>query len=183
MIIGMSFVVGLLVWTLLEYLIHRFVFHERALGKKLPVEHLKHHAEVDYFAPFRLKLSMAAVVVGPLFVVGFFAPVFAWTGIGIISGWLAYEVLHWRIHVAAPIGRYGRWARRHHLAHHFGNSTKNHGVSSPIWDWVFGTLVVPATVHVPKKHVAKFPWLLDPSSSTPAVRPAWTSDYSVSGAQ
>ena len=78
--------------------------------------------------------------------------------LGIAAGYLFYEVLHRRIHVAAPFGRYGRWARVHHLAHHFGRADANHGVTSPLWDWVFGTRAPRATVKVPRKHAAKFPW-------------------------
>jgi len=29
---------------------------------------------------------------------------------------------------------------RHHLKHHFASDKTNFGVSSPLWDWVFGTL-------------------------------------------
>jgi len=34
-------------------------------------------------------------------------------------------------------------------------------VTSPIWDWVFGTLAKRATVKVPRRHASKFPWLLE----------------------
>jgi len=36
----------------------------------------------------------------------------------------------------------------------------NHGVTSPVWDWVFGTLAAPAIIEVPRRHVHCFAWLL-----------------------
>ena len=33
----------------------------------------------------------------------------------------------------------GRFLRRNHMIHHFANADANHGISSPLWDWVFRT--------------------------------------------
>ena len=177
-----SFVIGLFTWTLLEYLLHRFAFHEKKLGLLLAKDHLKHHAKVDWFVPLTTKLAAAAVILSILFVgASFLGALPAATFItGVVSGWVYYEVLHRRIHVAGPRNAYGTWARRHHLAHHFGHSTKNHGVTSPIWDMAFGTYVPITQVTGPRLHVAKFPWLL--ASSEPGDRtiaPAWSEQYRV----
>ena len=37
----------------------------------------------------------------------------------------------------------------------------NHGVTTPVWDWVFGTLERPQSIRVPRKYVHAFAWLLD----------------------
>lgn len=157
----LAFVVGLVAWTLLEYLLHRFVFHERALGVWLAKDHLQHHAKVDWFVPLRTKLAAAAAVLAVLFLGASLAGALpaATFSAGTVCGWVFYEVLHRRIHVARPRNAYGRWARRHHLAHHFGHSRQNHGVTSPIWDRAFGTYVVLEQVTVPRMHLSKFPWL------------------------
>jgi sterol desaturase/sphingolipid hydroxylase (fatty acid hydroxylase superfamily) len=182
-LLGLAFVLGLFLWTFLEYLLHRWVFHERVLGGAMAREHLEHHAKVDYFAPLSVKLALAVPIVGAIFAVGllFTAATFA-SGlvIGVLTGWIVYEVIHRRIHVAAPLNAYGRWARKHHLSHHFGNAKLNHGVSTPIWDHVFGTYAPDATVLVPRRHAAKFPWLLEDASRTPrelSLRDAWTQQY------
>jgi sterol desaturase/sphingolipid hydroxylase (fatty acid hydroxylase superfamily) len=185
--IGVGWVSGLFGWTLLEYVLHRFVFHERLLGARASRDHLKHHAKVDWFMPARAKAGLAVGVIGTLTAFGFvFSSVtgFAAFTSGLISGWLVYEWLHRRIHVAAPIGRYGRWARRHHLAHHFGLANKNHGVSSPIWDLAFGTYVPVAAVRVPRLHAAKFPWLVEPVAKSEdargyRVRASWAAQYAI----
>lgn len=178
---------GMFGWTLLEYLLHRFVFHERVLGARASRDHLKHHAKVDWFVPARLKAAAAFVVIGLIAALGFAFSAVAGFGAfasGLILGWLGYEWLHRRIHVAAPLGPFGRWARRHHLAHHFGLANKNHGVSSPVWDIVFGTYVPVTSVRVPRLHAAKFPWLIEPVATTDdprgyRVRASWADQYAI----
>lgn len=180
---GLAFVLGLLLWTFLEYVLHRWAFHERVLGAKVAREHLEHHAKVDYFAPLSVKLALAVPIVGAIFTLGLLVTAATFASglvIGVLTGWIVYEVIHRRIHVAAPLNAYGRWARKHHLSHHFGNAKLNHGVSSPIWDHVFGTYAPDATVLVPRRHAAKFPWLLDDPSRTPrelSLREMWTRQY------
>lgn len=177
-----SFLLGVFTWTLLEYLIHRFVFHGDLLGRAVASDHLQHHARFDWFAPFWKKSLTAAAVVLPLAAVGVAAvgpPGAAWA-VGVVGAWLAYEALHRRIHVAAPIGAYGRWARRHHLAHHFASPRKNHGVSSPLWDVVFGTLAAPVgELRVPGIHAGKLPWLVEASPDGWRVRPPYADAYRV----
>ena len=170
-----SFGAGLVAWTLLEYLLHRFVFHERVLGVAASREHLRHHAEVSWFAPLSSKLALAAVVVGgpgALLALLLGGAVTAALVGGVVAGWLAYELLHRRIHVVAPRNSYGRWARRHHLGHHFGHSRFNHGVTSPLWDHVFGTARETGVVRIPRRHVDQFPWLAHAPPEAP-----WCADY------
>lgn len=178
MTLALAFLIGLVTWTLLEYVLHRFAFHEKVLGVWLAKDHLKHHAKVDWFVPLHTKLAMASVVLSILFVAASLLgalPAATFVA-GIVVGWLFYEVLHRRIHVARPLNGYGRWARRHHLAHHFGHAKQNHGVTSPIWDRVFGTYVEVEQVTVPRMHLSKFPWL---EGGPRTIAPAWQREYRV----
>lgn len=168
-------VAGVALWSLLEYLLHRFVFHEmpgQALGAR---EHRMHHADPRYFAPWTQK-ALAGVAVtallGPLAwaLVGA-APAAAFTG-GFVGMYLLYEVLHRRVHTHPPRGPYGRWRRRNHLAHHFTDPRRAHGVTSPVWDGVFGTTLPAHRVRVPRK--LAMDWLLDERG---AVRPEYADDY------
>ncbi|MBX2799350.1 MAG: sterol desaturase family protein [Myxococcales bacterium] len=172
-------VLGLLTWTLLEYGLHRYVFHHGMWGRAAAREHTRHHKEVSWFAPWSSKLRLAAAVLTPLALAGWAlgggGTALAYVG-GIVGGWLGYELLHRRIHVAAPLNGYGAWARRHHLHHHFGNPATNHGVTSPLWDWVFGTHERVAHVRVPPRHAPKLPWLLDEAGHIAA---AFTGTYSL----
>jgi sterol desaturase/sphingolipid hydroxylase (fatty acid hydroxylase superfamily) len=85
----------------------------------------------------------------------------------------SYEILHRRTHTHAPRGAFSRWARRHHLYHHFGSPKSNHGVTSPIWDHVFGTYEEPGKIRVPRRHAPD--WLIDPE--TDDVFPKYQDDY------
>jgi hypothetical protein len=155
--IAAAFLLGALAWTLVEYLLHRFVGHGQR--RRMPSspwarltprgflgafndEHLRHHADARYFAPTSQKVVAALVVgsvfaaVGTLLVGPVLGPAFA---VGFSVTYATYEVLHRRIHTHAPRGRYGRWLRRHHLYHHFKTPRLNHGVTSPLWDKVART--------------------------------------------
>lgn len=179
MIVVVGVVAGLLLWSFLEYFLHRFVFHQRWFGARFSRDHGLHHARVDWFAPHARKIGISAPVIGATLAIG---AVFGGGGAGLgaagglLAGWGFYEVLHRQIHVAAPRGLYGDWARRHHLAHHFGNPSANHGVTSPIWDVVFGTLVPCDVVDVPARHLGKLPWLADRSDEG-RVAPAFSARY------
>jgi sterol desaturase/sphingolipid hydroxylase (fatty acid hydroxylase superfamily) len=173
-----AFVVGLLSWTLLEYGLHRFVFHERHLGVAAAREHTEHHAKVSWFAPWSSKLLLAVVLLVPLVGVGLpllgFGAV-AWA-VGVVCAWLAYEWLHRRLHTHGPLNAYGRWARRHHFFHHFRDPHRNYGVSSPVWDVVFGTRVKVEQVVVPARQAEHLPWLLGPDGE---VRPEVAADFAL----
>ena len=61
--LALTFAVGAFTWTLLEYVIHRWLGHHRRLrGNPFGVEHTRHHAEGNYFAATVKKLGVAAVV-------------------------------------------------------------------------------------------------------------------------
>lgn len=163
-------------WTLAEYLMHRFDGHGMKGRTRFSREHLAHHANGMYFAPAHMKALMAIpvlLVMGALTVplLGGLAGG-AFTG-GFMLTYLAYEVLHRRIHTHPPTGPYSRWARRHHLYHHFKSPRTNHGVTSPIWDHVFKTYEAPGRIRVPAKQV--MPWLMVDG----AVRPECEADYEV----
>lgn len=180
MTFGIGLVFGIALWTLLEYGIHRWVFHKRALGRTIAKEHLQHHAAVDYFAAPWMKVVLAIPVLGAILglaVLALGVELGVSVPVGVIAGWLTYEVIHRRIHTSAPLGRYGRWLRRHHLLHHFGRADCNHGVTTPVWDRVFGTLAPRETVRVPRRHAAKFPWLV--AADAPGVAAAFAGDYRI----
>jgi sterol desaturase/sphingolipid hydroxylase (fatty acid hydroxylase superfamily) len=127
---------GIALWTLIEYLLHRFAFHGFA-------PHYEHHADpVDpayILAPIWFSLSAAvAVWLGLALAMGSWAQS-ALTGAGVVCGYLGYEWVHLRIHSQAAGGRLLRIWRRRHFYHHFANDRRCFGVTSPIWDLAFGS--------------------------------------------
>jgi len=160
-----AIVLGVFTWSLLEYLIHRWLGH-RFKRNPFGVEHVRHHIEGNYFAPSFKKLIaavvFAAVVIGPAILIAGTTNGIAYV-VGLVTFYLMYEWLHRREHTHAAIGPYGRWARRHHFHHHFVDGRTNHGVTSPIWDFVFGTYERPSVIRVPAKLCMA--WLLDPAGA------------------
>ena len=127
-------VLGLLTWTIIEYLLHRLAFHGFA-------PHSEHHAvptdPVFIVAPLWLSLSSTLVLLAI-----FSLACRSWSAgasmvAGVIAGYLAYEAIHLRIHSPAAGGALLRALRKHHYYHHFASDQVCFGVTSPIWDWVF----------------------------------------------
>lgn len=168
---------GTCTWTLLEYTLHRGAGHHMRRGR-FRRDHARHHAEVSWFASTAAKATgmlliglitfpLAALIAGP-------APgtTFATT---LMLTYAGYEWLHRRAHTHPPRNRYGHWVRRHHFWHHFGDTTHNHGVTTPIWDIIFRTYTRPTTIRVPPKRA--MPWLCDPATGT--IRPAYRDTYTL----
>lgn len=141
------FLGGVAAWTFLEYLLHRWVFHfEPRAGSQLQQElsFLVHGVHHDYpYDPDRLVMPPAVAVVVAL-AVGFplraalghlFAPAFA----GLVAGYLWYDLTHYAVHHLRQRTALGRMQRRNHYLHHFRHPDRLFGVTTPIWDFVFGT--------------------------------------------
>lgn len=177
--VAIGFVLGMCSWGVAEYLLHRFVGHRPRSMTAFAVEHRMHHALGNYFAPTRKKvLAMTPVVLVVLWVGSLVAGTAGSAfGAGLLSMYVAYEWFHRRLHTHGPRNAFGRWARRHHFHHHYGNPRKNHGVTSPVMDWVFGTAEEPGLIRVPVKLVPA--WLLDPATGN--VFAQYAAQYSVAG--
>lgn len=131
---------GLLWWSLLEYLLHRFLFHRknRLFGRR----HLQHHARVKErplaLAPWPSAVLGAVLHAVPLFAfleASIAAPFFG----GFLVGYLVYEYVHYAVHYHRQRTPMGRWLRSYHLLHHHKTPKARYGVTSPVWDLVFGT--------------------------------------------
>jgi len=145
------FLFGAFSWSLFEYLIHRFVFHflaesERAV-KIVYVLHGNHHEyprdKERLFMPPVPSLMIAAVFfllffgIASLFAVG--TTVFAFFP-GFIFGYLTYGSMHYAIHAWNPPFKWMKPLWRNHHLHHYKNTELGFGVSSTLWDHVFGTM-------------------------------------------
>jgi sterol desaturase/sphingolipid hydroxylase (fatty acid hydroxylase superfamily) len=167
-------------WTFAEYALHHWLGHLPRGQRPFSREHLAHHTDTTYFTPTRLKILAGLAVAagaGPLAVWGL-GP---WSGVALVAGFVGgyafYEITHRRTHTHAPIGAYGRWTHRHHLTHHFNKPHHNHGVSTPLWDMIFGTYYRAEKVRVPRRHAME--WLVDPQ--TGEVREEYRDDYVLVG--
>jgi sterol desaturase/sphingolipid hydroxylase (fatty acid hydroxylase superfamily) len=171
-----TIVIAAWLWSFTEYAMHNWNGHLLKGRTDFSREHLAHHTNPEYMAP-DWKKAKAAIIVSALL-----TPAAIWllgTVLGLIfsvsyiGAYLYYEALHLHAHKAGPKTRYGRWVRKHHFAHHFNSPKYNHGVTSPLWDWVFGTLKPVDKVRVPERAVMV--WLCDPQ--TGEVYPEFANDY------
>lgn len=54
-------------------------------------------------------------------------------------GYLSYDYIHFYTHRVTPSTRVAKLIKKNHMIHHFEDSKTRWGVSSPLWDLVFGT--------------------------------------------
>jgi len=135
------FILGLLVWTVTEYVLHRFIFHfepKTSFGKRC---HFIFHGVHHDYPKDRLRLVLPPIVSIPLATMFYhifsnilrgaeFYPFFA----AFIIGYLIYDMLHYAIHHVQVKGKLWNILKTHHLKHHYVHPDKGYGVSSPIWD-------------------------------------------------
>lgn len=134
---------GIACWTLLEYLLHRFVFHHTPRSPRQMflgyLFHGVHHAfpedRLRWTIPLVTSLPVAAVLTAAAVLA--FGAAGALLMAGVLLGYLAYDLVHYAIHQGPARSRLGRYLRNRHLAHHYGVPERNFGVTSPLWDVVF----------------------------------------------
>lgn len=135
------FSIGAFVWTLVEYLIHRFLFHIKA-GRFQYLIHGVHHE----FPRDKERLMMPPLP-GLLLVIFFFglwSLLFGSKAYAFMSGfvlcYMFYTFIHYILHAWKPIkGLTFLWTH-HHKHHNPVFEHTSYGVSSPFWDYVFGTM-------------------------------------------
>jgi sterol desaturase/sphingolipid hydroxylase (fatty acid hydroxylase superfamily) len=150
-LIIMTFLIGLFVWTFAEYTLHRFVFHYPAKTPRMKritfLFHGIHHAQP--LEPTRLVMPPVVSIPGTILFFGLFrlligyflgfpqvvGTVFA----GFIVGYLTYDMTHYATHHFAMRAGVLKYLKRYHMQHHYKTPNKRFGVSSPLWDIVFGT--------------------------------------------
>lgn len=148
------FFAGLIFWTLFEYVMHRYLFHmvaESKMGRKIVYTmHGVHHEyprdRARLFMPPVPSIIISGIVFAMMYVV------LGWGALaffpGFIFGYLLYASMHYAIHAYAPPKFMKALWRNHHL-HHYKTPDKGFGVSSVLWDVVFGT--VPDRMHAEEK--------------------------------
>lgn len=159
-------VAGFLLWTFFEYVLHRWIFHHIPEDPvKRQSYYLVHQIHHDYHEWDRLVAPpMMSITLGVIFWVVFrlcFGAVLMWpVYAGFIIGYLAYDYTHFYTHFGTPKSKYTKLLRRRHMQHHTTYPDKWYGVSSPLWDYVFGTVVKPGDRPVKQEEVDWNPRIL-----------------------
>ena len=149
--IPLGFLLGLFLWTLSEYLLHRFLFHMPVKGEKAQriifLFHGVHHAQPQMktrlVMPPAVAIPLAAIFYGLFYLIfavilqspQWVPPVFS----AFILGYLIYDITHYATHHFPMRSGYLKYIKRYHMQHHYKTPTKRFGVTSPIWDSVFNT--------------------------------------------
>ena len=141
------FVGGVVIWTLTEYILHRYVFHYEPNSKVGKYLHFMMHGVHHEYPNDSKRLVMPPAVSIPLALLFYFLfslivgmkyifPFFA----GFLVGYMLYDEIHYATH-HAPL-KNGVWqkVKHHHVLHHYHDPGKGFGVSTPVWDYVFGTV-------------------------------------------
>lgn len=164
--IAAAFVLGFVLWPVLEYSLHRILAHTVSFRNKFKTEHLKHHAQRDYFAAGADKLFAAVPSATALFLAAWAAAGAAAAAaftIGFLACYMFYEWVHKRFHTHAPPHALGLRLRKHHFIHHFADPRSNHGVTTTLFDHVFGTFKTAEHVVIPRAFVPL--WMFEPGGA------------------
>lgn len=166
--VGLYALAGIALWTVVEYFAHRFVFHAgpqietevREIVGQLPpgepaLQHMRTFRQRHYFIAHGVhhdfpndtrRLVLPPSVSVPL-AVGFF---FLFRGLlgpgiglamygGFVAGYVTYDTVHYAVHHFSLHNAVMLYLKKHHYRHHYNDSTKDFGVTSPAWDVVMGT--------------------------------------------
>jgi 4-hydroxysphinganine ceramide fatty acyl 2-hydroxylase len=139
------FISGIFVWTFVEYIMHRFVFHYAPANKPWAqrIHFIFHGVHHDYpsdakrlVLPPSVSIPLATIfyflfiaILPVNYVFGFFP--------GFILGYLFYDLSHYAIHHFNFKGAIWKKIKQHHMLHHYQDPDKGYGVSSPLWDKIF----------------------------------------------
>ena len=136
---------GLVIWTITEYILHRFIFHfepSSNWGKRIHfIFHGVHHdyprdakrlvmppsASIPLALWFYFLFSL--IIVNKLLLYSFFS--------GFVAGYLVYDMMHYAMHHYNFKSPLMKRIKQHHMLHHYNDPTKGYGVSSSLWDVIF----------------------------------------------
>jgi sterol desaturase/sphingolipid hydroxylase (fatty acid hydroxylase superfamily) len=144
--IALLYLGGMFFWTLFEYIAHRYIFHwatENPRARKFVyILHGNHHHyprdRQRLFMPPLPSLILAVSLFGLHYLLlgtytySFFP--------GFILGYLLYASMHYAIHAWNPPFKWMKPLWRNHHLHHYKDEEKGFGVSSTLWDLIFGTM-------------------------------------------
>lgn len=139
------FVGGLVLFTFAEYWIHRSLYHMHPKSVRAARIQYKVHGVHHEFPKDKDRLAMPpwlSVLVATT-LLWLFQAALGDSGLALLSGFLLgyalYLLVHYSTHAFAPPKNALKLIWDHHAIHHYKDQNKAFGVSSPLWDYVFGT--------------------------------------------
>ncbi|KAI0501393.1 hypothetical protein KFK09_016338 [Dendrobium nobile] len=150
--VSLLILAGIFVWTLIEYCLHRFLFHIKTESYWANTAHYLLHGCHHKHPMDGLRLvfppAAAAVLCFPFFGLAKLlttataapaaaAPAFFGGG---MLGYVMYDCIHYYLHHGNPSSNRAKYLKRYHMNHHFRVQTLGFGITSSLWDVIFGTL-------------------------------------------
>lgn len=137
---------GLLIFTFIEYIFHRAIYHsgkdyldEKNWQYKIHGVHHLHPKEKDLLA---MPVPLAIFISSVLFILFsiLFKNLVYFIFPGFLLGYSLYLFIHYKIHTSRPPKNVFKYLWKHHHIHHHLHDNKAFGLSSPLWDIIFGTM-------------------------------------------
>ncbi len=140
------FLGGLLLFTLAEYLMHRFVYHLATTTPARTTFQYTMHGVHHEYPKDKTRLAMPPILT--VFVASLLFFIFRFTlgqaafGVlaGFVFGYASYLFVHYVLHMYAPPRNALKLLWHHHAMHHYTQEEAAFGVSTTLWDHVFGTM-------------------------------------------
>jgi len=142
----LMFAIGAVSFSLVEYLIHRYLFHMSAETESRAKAQYTMHGVHHEFPKDKKRLAMPpllSITLSTILLLVFrlilgdlvfsFLP-------GFLIGYAAYLSIHYMVHAYQPPRNFFKVLWVNHAVHHYKNGEGVYGVSSPFWDYVFGTM-------------------------------------------
>ncbi|MEO5584208.1 MAG: sterol desaturase family protein [Flavobacteriales bacterium] len=140
------FLGGIVLFTLVEYVMHRFLYHIPAeTEKRRRFQYVIHGVHHDHPRD-KTRLAMpplVSMVLATLFISLFRVLIgpngYAFGG-GFLFGYSTYLLAHYAIHIYKQPKNVLGIIWKHHNLHHYVGDDGAFGVSTPFWDYIFGTM-------------------------------------------
>ncbi|MBS1681085.1 MAG: sterol desaturase family protein [Bacteroidetes bacterium] len=140
------FSIGMIAFTWVEYIVHRYLFHmSTETEKREKMQYTMHGVHHEYpkdkdrlAMPPLLSITIATIL---LFVFRLILGDFVFSFLpGFIIGYALYLAIHYMVHAFQPPKNFLKILWINHSVHHYKNGESVFGVSSPMWDYIYGTM-------------------------------------------
>lgn len=140
------FIAGFISFTLVEYIVHKYAYHmdDSTPGRaKLQYTlHGVHHEDPKDKSRLAMPVPMGLILASLFFFI--FYMIMDYNAIAFFPGFVlgnsAYLFIHYAVHAYPPPKNFLKQLWFNHSIHHYMDHNKCYGVTSPLWDYVFGTM-------------------------------------------
>lgn len=146
--VALYFLLGVVHWTFLEYSLHRFIFHMELYmpdSRYLRTLHYIIHGVHHSFPMDKDRLVFPIILAVPiyyglwyLFASIYPAIIINSLSAGVICAYMCYDMGHYYLHHSQPL-QVVEYRKKYHMYHHYKDPDNGYGITTSIWDKVFGT--------------------------------------------